>query len=74
MTQREEILKYIEEFGSITPMEAYSELGITKLATRVSEMRRDGIAFKIEMVRRKNRNGRSVHFARYSLLEGAQDG
>jgi 3'-phosphoadenosine 5'-phosphosulfate sulfotransferase len=74
MTQREEILNYIREFGSITPMEAYSELGITKLATRVSEMRRDGIAFKIETVRRKNRNGRAVHFARYSLLEGAQDG
>ena len=69
MTQREEILKYIEEFGSITPMEAYSELGITKLATRVGEMRKDGIAFKIEAVRRKNRNGRSVRFARYSLLE-----
>ena len=70
MTQREEILKYIEEFGSITPMEAYSELGITKLATRISEMRRDGMAFKIETVSVKNRYGKTVSYAKYSFLEG----
>ena len=42
MTQREQILQYIKDFGSITPMEAFSDLGITKLATRVSEMRKEG--------------------------------
>ena len=69
MTQREQILNYINEFGSITPMEAFSDLGITKLATRISEMRRDGMEFKIETVKRKNRYGKTVHFARYSLYE-----
>lgn len=67
MTQREDILKYINDYGSITPMEAFAELGITKLATRVSEMRKDGIEFKIETVKRKNRYGKTVHYARYSL-------
>ena len=69
MTQREQILNYINEFGSITPMEAFSDLGITKLATRISEMRRDGMEFKIETVKRKNRYGKLVHYARYSLYE-----
>lgn len=69
MTQREAILNYINEFGSITPMEAFSDLGITKLATRISEMRRDGMEFKIETVKRKNRYGKPVYFARYSLYE-----
>ena len=69
MTQREQILNYINEFGSITPMEAFSDLGITKLATRISEMRRDGMEFKIDTVKRKNRYGKTVHFARYSLCE-----
>ena len=31
-------------FGSITPMDAFSDLGITKLATRVSEMREEGVS------------------------------
>ena len=70
MTQRDAILQYITEFGSITPMQAFSDLGITKLATRISEMRKDGMAFKIETVSVKNRYGKSVSFAKYSFAEG----
>ena len=69
MTQREAILKYISDFGSITPMQAYSDLGITKLATRISEMRRDGLKFKIETVKLKNRYGKAVSFCKYSFAE-----
>ena len=70
MTQREAIIEYITEFGSITPMQAFADLGITKLATRISEMRKDGMDFKIEMVSTKNRYGKSVSFAKYSFKEG----
>lgn len=69
MTQREAILQYIEEFGSITPMQAFSDLGITKLATRISEMRKDGWEFKIETVTVTNRYGKSVSYAKYSFAE-----
>ena len=71
MTQREAIIEYITEFGSITPMQAFSDLGITKLATRISEMRRDGLKFKIEMVTVKGRYQRTVTYAKYSFAEGA---
>ena len=71
MTQREAILQYITEFGSITPMQAFADLGITKLATRISEMRKDGMNFNIEMVHMRNRYGKSVSFAKYSFREGA---
>lgn len=67
MTQREAIINYITQFGSITPMEAFADLGITKLATRISEMRKDGQEFKIETVKSKNRYGKTVHFAKYSF-------
>ena len=70
MTQRDAILNYINEFGSITPMEAFADLGITKLATRISEMRKDGMKFKIEMVKTKNRYENTVQYARYSLIGG----
>ena len=69
-TQRDAIIEYITEFGSITPMQAFSDLGITKLATRISEMRKDGWTFKIEMVSTKNRYGKSVSYAKYSFAEG----
>lgn len=70
MTQREAIIEYIEDFGSITPLEAFADLGITKLATRISEMRKDGMQFKIEIEHGKNRYGRPTHYARYSFAEG----
>ena len=68
MTQKELILEYINQHGSITPMEAFSELGITKLATVVSDLRRhDGIEFEKELEKSLNRFGKPVHYMRYSL-------
>lgn len=65
MNQQEKILQYIADFGSISPMEAFADLGITKLATRISEMRRDGIDFSQKMEFGKNRYGEKVHYMRY---------
>lgn len=69
MTQKEQILDYLKRFKTITPMEAFADLGITKLATRVSEMRREGIEFNIETEKRKNRFGKPIWYAKYSLKE-----
>lgn len=69
MTQSERIIAYMKEFGSISPMEAFRDLGVTKLATRISEMTRDGMQFDKEYVSTKNRYGESVHYMRYRLKE-----
>lgn len=65
MNQYEKILQYIIDFGSITPMDAFTDLGITKLATRIGEMRRDGIDFNQRMETGKNRYGEKVRYMRY---------
>lgn len=67
MTQGERVIEYIKRFGSITPMEAFRDLGITKLATRISELRKEGMEFKKEFVKGKNRFGETVHYMRYSF-------
>jgi hypothetical protein len=58
------ILKAIEENGSITTMEAF-EIGITRLASRVHDLRRMGINIISETVHGKNRYGEDARFARY---------
>lgn len=63
--QQYQILLYIVAFGSISPMEAFSDLGITKLSTRISEMRILGIRFDQEYEGRKNRLGKKVRYMRY---------
>lgn len=66
MTQYDAILQYIDDFGSISPMEAFSDLGITKLATRISELSRKGYSFDKKPVTSKNRYGNSVTYMRYT--------
>jgi hypothetical protein len=64
-TQHEKIRKYLDDFGSITPMQAFADLGITKLSTRVNEMIRNGEQINKRMINRKNRNGEPVRFMMY---------
>lgn len=66
MTQHERILAYIDRFGSISPAEAYADLGITKLATRISEMIRKGEKITKRMETNRNRFDEPVHYMRYS--------
>ena len=65
LTQHELIRNYLDDFDSISPMEAFTDLGITKLATRVSEMRRMGYAIDGEDETRMNRYGKPVTYKRY---------
>lgn len=65
MNQYERIDKYLDDFGSISPMEAFHDLGITKLATRISEMSKRGYQFIKTRESRKNRYGENVSFMRY---------
>ena len=69
MTQKQAILEYLNRFGEISPMDAFADLGITKLATRISEMKKDGLCFKTETIKSKNRIGKTVHYCKYKLEE-----
>jgi len=64
MTQCQKVLKRIDDKGSITTMEAF-EMGITRLASRVHDLRRMGINIISESVCGKNRDGDNVRYARY---------
>jgi hypothetical protein len=67
MTQADKIMNYMERYGSITQIDALREFGCMRLASRISDLRRDGIRIKSEMVKAKNRFGEPISFARYSL-------
>ena len=66
MTQYDRIANYINTFGSITPMEAFADLGITKLSTRIGEMTCSGYKIKRQMETGKNRYGEVTRYMRYS--------
>ena len=69
ITQRQRIVKYIRDFGSITSFEAYADLGITQLATRIKEPKDEGYKFKTEWINSKNKYGEPISFKRYFLVD-----
>ena len=68
-TQRERVLDYINECGSITALEAVHELGITQLSARIVELEREGIRFHKETCFGRNRYGDKTHWVKYSFQE-----
>ena len=65
MNQCEKIVFYIQMFGSISSMEAFRDLGITRLSARIYELRNEGYQFDEEFETSKNRFGESVSYKRY---------
>lgn len=65
MTQGERIIAYMDEHGTITPFEAFTELGITKLATRISELLRCGEKIEKKYITVRNRFGEDVQVMEY---------
>ena len=68
MTQCEKVLEFIKTHGSITARQAY-HMGIMRLASRISDLRRAGYKIKTEDVKVKNRDGSNSYIAKYSFLE-----
>lgn len=68
MGQKERVINYIETFGSISPMEAFMDLGVTKLATIISYMRyKDNMIIYQKFIQAKNRYGENCYYMRYWL-------
>lgn len=72
MTQCDRIQRHLEDYGSITSLEAMQEYGIMRLASRIADLKQMGIPIKKEMVSGKNRYGEPTSFAKYSLGGGGR--
>lgn len=71
-SQNQRILDYIEEHGSITPLDAMSEFGCMRLASRISDLKRKGYPIISTFDDVYNRYGEKVRIKRYSLAKGGE--
>lgn len=67
MTQNEKILRHLQDYGSITSMEAFTEYGCTRLSARIKDLRDAGHPIKSSWETAQNRYGDKVSFARYTM-------
>ena len=61
------IMLYVHERGSINPKQAMNELGIMRLAARISDLEKAGISFDHKWVQDFNRFGEKVRYKEYRL-------
>ena len=65
---KERVLKYIRDFGSITTMEAFTELGCTRLSEYIRQLRLE-YTITDEWCKTINRYGEKVEYKKYKLIE-----
>lgn len=68
-TQCQRIVRYLKDFGTITQFEALKDLGIMRLASRISEMRSNGVGIDSEFITITNRYGEKIKIKRYKLSD-----
>lgn len=62
LSQNNEVLIYLQQHGSITPMEALREIGCFRLGARIWDLKQQGHDIRRVM---ETRNGKT--YARYSM-------
>ena len=67
MTQCDMVLRHLKDFGTITSIEAITDYGILRFASRVSDLKRRGFRIKSERGAGVNRYGETTHYSIYSL-------
>ena len=61
---KERVIRYIEEFGSITTFQAFTDLGCTRLSEYIRQIREDRPVYD-ETISTKNRYGEKVWYKKF---------
>lgn len=68
-TQGYRVLNYMREHDGITQLEALNSLGVMRLASRISDLKKRGYHIESETARVKNRYGEVCRVKCYKLKE-----
>lgn len=72
MNQIKRMLRHMNDYGSITSIEAMQEYGIARAASRIHDIKQLGYDVVTTTEAGRNRYGERVHYARYSRREEAR--
>lgn len=69
VTQCQRILDYMTQFGSISTLEAFNDLGVARLASRIHDLKDQGYDIVSQTKSSRNRFGEKTYFKVYRLAE-----
>lgn len=65
MTQCDRVLKYMDDFGSISTYQAFVDIGVASLSRRICDLKEKGHKISSKTVYTKNRYGGKTHYSVY---------
>lgn len=65
--KKERLLKYFKKHKKITSLEAFNELGDTRLSATIFELRKDGYNISSRLIKVPTRWGKTTEVAEYRL-------
>tara|TARA_R100001443_G_scaffold117393_1_gene141974 strand:+ start:6926 stop:7174 length:249 start_codon:yes stop_codon:yes gene_type:complete len=71
-THKTRLLSYLNKYGDITTIQAIQDLGNTRLAHSIWELKNDGYEIETENVKVNTRWGTTTTVAKYKLLDTAK--
>ena len=66
--QEQRLISYLNKNQTITGIQALNELGIFRLASRISNLKKQGHKITSKMVPIKNRYGEKCHVSEYTMV------
>ena len=73
-TQNERVYNYMLKHGSITSLEAFEQLGVTRLSARIFDLRLLGYKIGKQAMKGRNRFGNVVYYDSYHIINEDKDG
>ncbi len=68
-THKDRVLEYVRQFGSISSLEAFRDLGNTRLSATIFLLKKDGYKITTKNESSKNRFGDNTTYCRYYIEE-----
>ena len=66
--QCKRIMDFVDQHGSINPLQALKGLGVMRLAARISDLEKAGAKFDHKLVQSKNQFGEPVRYMVYTKV------
>jgi len=69
LTQKEKVLRHLKEVGALTPVQAFFDYSIMRLAAIIFNLKDDGYEIETTILKSENKFGEPVRYAQYKLTK-----
>lgn len=69
ISQIDRVLQYMKDFGSITTLQAFTDLGVTRLSDKIFLLKKRKIKIESERIEVRNRYNDVMHVCEYYIVE-----